>query len=84
MSANVQIGRILIGGASHCVGVFNGQNMQNDWDSHSPTISSFAGIYGNHSLALFQQCSMYNAAVIGQPTLDQDTKTNQSPMYIGS
>jgi hypothetical protein len=83
MSATVQIGRILIGGAANCVGVFNGQNMQNDWDSHAPNLSAFAGIHGDHCMALFQHCTLYNSTAIGQPTFDADTKMNQSPMYIG-
>lgn len=83
VSAQVEIGRIMLGGASNCVGVFSGQNMQNDWDSHSHGVTSFGGIFGDRCYAFFQQCSLVNTSQTGQILFDHDTKLNQSPMYVG-
>jgi hypothetical protein len=83
MPANVQIGYIVIGSAANAVGVFNGQNMQNDWDSHSPSTATIGMTMGNHSLVVSQFAYMWNMNKVGQPLFDQDTKANGSPMLIG-
>lgn len=83
MSAIVNVGPIVIGGASNGVGVFNGQNMQNDWDSHAPNISTLGPMMGNSSAQWSMYAALWINTAVGQPTFDQDFKANNSPMWIG-
>ena len=83
MTATISIGRIIVGSATNCVGVFNGQNMQNDWDSHAPVTTCIGALTGNHSQSHSVLAYVWTHSVIGQATLDQDWKCNGSPMLIG-
>lgn len=83
MSSYVAIGRVIIGGASHCTGLFSGQNMQNNWDSHAPSIGSLGAILGNYCLQSAGLSAVSVSAAIGQPIIDADVKANGSPMWIG-
>jgi hypothetical protein len=83
MSANVSIGFIQIGSAANAVGVFNGQNMQNNWDSHTPTLATIGGAFGNHDYMACQYATLSNRSELGQATFDNDTKLNGAKLWIG-
>ncbi|MCL6547740.1 MAG: hypothetical protein K6T30_02395 [Alicyclobacillus sp.] len=83
MSAIVEIGSIWVGGASNCAGLFNGQNMQNNWDSHAPNISAAGVMMGGGSAYVSWLTGLWVRSVIGQPLADQDWKLNGSPLLVG-
>lgn len=83
MSASVSIGFIQIGSASNQIGVFSGQNMQNNWDSHAPNSSSVGSVSGNHCLTICQYAVLWNRSEMGQAIFDQDIKLNGSTFAIG-
>ncbi len=83
MSASVSIGMIQIGSATNQVGIFSGQNMQNNWDSHAPTISATGDTSGNYNVTICQYAMLWNQSALGQATFDQDAKLNGSPLAIG-
>ncbi|MCL6547739.1 MAG: hypothetical protein K6T30_02390 [Alicyclobacillus sp.] len=79
----VQLGAIQSGGWSDNVGVFSGQNIQNSWDSHTPSASSWGALLGDANTAACLVCWMYDVSLLGQPTFDGDVKGNQSALVIG-
>lgn len=83
MPAFVNIGTIAIGGSSNGAGIFSGQNMQNNWDSNSPTISSLGSMMGNRCIKSAYYCVLESESVLSQPLYDQDIKCNLSPMWMG-
>jgi len=83
MSAMVSIGWVNVGAATNGTGVFNGQNMQNDWDSHAPSISSSGDIAGNWGRYFSVYTILWNINEIGQPIVDSDTKMNNNRILIG-
>lgn len=83
MAAMVSIGTIAIGGSSNCTGIFSGQNMQNNWDSHAPNISSLGTMMGTWNYTNVYLARLDNQSVFNQPIYDQDSKTNASPMWMG-
>lgn len=83
MGAVVNVGSIFIGSTANATGIFNGQNMQNDWDSHSSNMSTLGTMSGNRSIQASLYTVLWSTAVIGQPVLDQDIKANGSPLIIG-
>jgi len=83
MAAQIQIGNIRIGAAANCVGLFNGQNMQDNWDSHAPNISASGGITGDGGYMTTYSTTLWNKMLVGQPLLDADYKSNASPLWIG-
>jgi len=80
----VQLGSIQSASWSDNVGVFSGQNIQNAWDSHAPSASSFGSMMGDFNYASCYLSLMYNRSVYGQPTYDADVKGNLSTLVIGS
>lgn len=82
MATAVRIGSIQVSTVTNNAGFFNGQNMQNNWDSHAPTIGSRGGVFGNRNLAITGQSLFTNQNVAGQPLLDQDLKANGSPTIV--
>lgn len=83
MAALVSIGTISIAGSSNCTGIFNGQNMQNNWDSHAPAMTALGGMMGNWDVKTAYVCRLESQSLLGQPTYDQDIKANASPMWMG-
>ncbi|MBX5437291.1 MAG: hypothetical protein IRZ33_08740 [Alicyclobacillaceae bacterium] len=83
MSAFVEIGQIWIGGASNGAGLFNGQNMQNDWDSHAPHISAGGVLMGGACVFQSWLTGLWMWTLVGQPLVDQDWKMNGAQMWIG-
>jgi hypothetical protein len=83
MAAVVNLGGVQFGGSSNGVGVYNGQNMQNAWDTNSPNTSNLGTIMGQFSLQVNFVALMNNNMPIGQPILDNDFKTNGTPMVEG-
>ncbi|MCL6632043.1 MAG: hypothetical protein K6T63_05355 [Alicyclobacillus herbarius] len=83
MPAFVQIGQLNIGGASNCVGVFSGQNMQNNWDANSPTVNAMGTMSGNASQKIALVAFVEDRWWLGQPVIDTDIKNNASPMITG-
>lgn len=83
MSAMVNIGQVTVGSAANATGVFNGHNMQNDWDSHAPNISSTGGIMGNWSVESSHYALIWNTNNVGQPIADNDYKMNVNRVWIG-
>lgn len=79
MSALVQIGHVQIGGASNQVGVFDGQNMQIAWDSHSPGVSALGIMMGRYNATSCMHASVLIQTAVGQPIVDNDIKLNASP-----
>lgn len=82
MAAFIDIGPIKVGGTANSTGIFNGQNIEDNWDSHAPTITVFGGPYGNHTTqyAILVRASVN--AVLGQPIFDDDIKANDSPVVM--
>lgn len=83
MPAFVSIAGIVFGGASNQVGAFNGQNIQNAWDSHAPNISAAGSSLGQYTVKHVANAILYNNMLIGQPTMDADWKDNGSPQWQG-
>lgn len=83
MAAVVNLGAVQFGGSSNQVGVFNGQNMQNAWDSNSPNLSATGTLMGQFS-AQWSVAAVVNAFMpVGQPVFDNDLKDNGSPQLEG-
>jgi len=72
----VELGNIVMGGVSNNAGIFTGQNIQNSWDSHSPSATSFGFLMGDYNRAYCGYTMLYNNSVQGQPTIDNDYKGN--------
>jgi len=79
---NVQLGLIQTGSWSENTGMFTGQNIQNAWDSHTPTTAAVGPMMGDWNMSFCQRASMHQTAVYGQPIFDQDTKGNAAPTHI--
>jgi hypothetical protein len=80
MAAVVNLGGIQFGGSSNQVGVYNGQNMQNGWDSNSPNASVLGPLMGQWSFQWAGAAPFLNVMPGGQPTFDNDIKNNASPL----
>ena len=74
----VQLGTIQSGGWAGNVGVFTGQNIQNSWDSHAPSVAAVGTLAGDfdHSSCYFSL--VYHRTWFGQPVFDADVKGNRS------
>ncbi len=83
MAAIITVGGIQFGGSTNQVGVFNGQNMQNGWDSNSPNTSVLGSLLGQFSLEFVFAAPFYNIQPGGQPVFDNDLKNNASPLAEG-
>ncbi len=83
MAAVVNIGGLQFGGSSNQVGVYNGQNMQNAWDSNSPSTSATGTLNGMGSTKIVGAAVLYNYALAGQALIDSDIKNNASPAAEG-
>ncbi|MBX5437292.1 MAG: hypothetical protein IRZ33_08745 [Alicyclobacillaceae bacterium] len=78
----IQLGRIQSGGWSDNVGVFSGQNIQNSWDSHTPSASAYCTLMGDANSASCTVCWMWDASIFSQPTFDSDVKGNLSAHFM--
>ncbi len=83
MAAFVTVGGVQFGGSTSQVGVYNGQNMQNGWDSNSPNTSSLGTLLGQFSVEYAISAPLYNFQPGGQPIFDNDIKHNISPSMEG-
>ncbi|MCL6445425.1 MAG: hypothetical protein K6T83_18530 [Alicyclobacillus sp.] len=74
----VELDRLESGGWSNNNGVFSGQNIQNSWDSHAPTVASFGTFLGDwdHGIVGINWLSI--RSYYSQPVFDQDIKANAS------
>ena len=73
---NVQLGSLSSGGWADNVGTFFGQNIQNGWDSHAPTLTAFGFLMGDFCRASCHSAVLIQASQVGQPTYDADVKAN--------
>jgi hypothetical protein len=83
MSAKISIGFIRIASATNAVGVFTGQNMQSDWDSHAPFLAAMGGILGSNDFICCQYATIQNQSELGQAVIDKDAKQNNAKLWIG-
>lgn len=83
MSAIVNLGGIQFGGSTNQIGVYNGQNMQNAWDSNSPSMSVGGPLEGMCSTKIIGTAVLYNYSIAGQALFDSDIKNNASPVAEG-
>jgi len=83
VAAFVNVGAVQFGGSSNQVSVFNGQNMQNAWDSHSPNVSTTGTAMGQLDMQNTGVAFLNNIMGIGQPIVDPDFKNNGAPMVVG-
>jgi len=83
MAAIVNLGGVSFGGATNQVGVFNGQNMQNAWDSNAGNISVTGTLMGQFSAQYSVISNMNNWMGLGEPIIDNDIKNNGTPMIVG-
>lgn len=80
MAAICNTGGVIFGGSSNQVGVFDGQNMQNGWDSHSPNLSVLGTVMGQFDYQVVPITQLNNAMGVGQPIIVQNVKNNGSPV----
>lgn len=83
MASVVNLGAIQLGSATNNIGFFNGQNIQNAWDSHSPNLSNMGTLMGSFSVEFTCVALFSNIMPIGQPIIDSDIKNNASPSIEG-
>ncbi len=83
MAAFVTVGGVQFGGSSNQVGVFNGQNMQNGWDSNASNTSLLGTLMGQFSVGFALVAPFINVQPGGQPIFDNDLKNNASPLVEG-
>ncbi|MCL6632042.1 MAG: hypothetical protein K6T63_05350 [Alicyclobacillus herbarius] len=81
---SVQLGAIHSGGWIDNVGIFTGQNIQNAWDSHSPTTVAFGVSMGDANRSHCHFAWVQSRSIYGQPIYDGDWKGNHSPLTIGT
>ncbi len=75
---NVSLESIQIGSFSQNSGVFSGQNIQNSWDSHTPTIASFGITMGDFCTGHCEIAGLWSQSYSGQAIYDSDSKGNGS------
>lgn len=83
LAAVVNLGGVQFGGSSNQVGVYNGQNMQNGWDSNSPNMSVFGAAMGQLCLQGAWLAPFYAFTPGSQTIFDNDLKDNASPLLQG-
>jgi len=74
----VNLQTIQTGACSSNVGIFSGQNIQDSWDSHSPTIVSFGFVMGDYCVSTSGLSLLWTDSVNGQAIFDNDVKQNQA------
>lgn len=83
MTAIIHIGTLRSGGLSNTTGIFSGQNLQNDWDSHSQSINSLGTMMGRYNVQGALWAALWWNTAVGQPVVDEDIKANGGTVVMG-
>ncbi|MCY0901293.1 MAG: hypothetical protein OWU32_03795 [Firmicutes bacterium] len=80
MASYVQVGQITTASVTNAAGQFFGQNVQSNWDSHSPIVMGAGFAMGDWNMLRTEGTWFSSRALWSMPTFDGDLKSLWSPV----